>query len=80
MFLLVPAYPGSPGQKTVKWLCVCVCAYYISTAQLTKSCCSRRLTDLTLVLFLNDIAIYRSEFTKTTYFTVVNTSDAFHFK
>ena len=26
MFLLVPAYPGSPGQKAVKRLCVCVCA------------------------------------------------------
>ena len=25
MFLLVPAHPGSPGQKAVKWLCVCVC-------------------------------------------------------
>ena len=24
MFLLVPAYPGSPGQKDVKRLCVCV--------------------------------------------------------
>ena len=24
MFLLVPAYPGCPGQKAVKWLCVCV--------------------------------------------------------
>ena len=24
MFLLVPASPGSPGQKAVKWLCVCV--------------------------------------------------------
>jgi len=23
MFLLVPAYPGSPGQKAVKQLCVC---------------------------------------------------------
>ena len=28
-FLLVPAYPGSPGQKAVKRLCVCVC--YILT-------------------------------------------------
>jgi len=27
MFLLVPAYPGSPGQKAVKWLCVCVCVH-----------------------------------------------------
>ena len=25
MFLLVLAYPGSPGQRAVKWLCVCVC-------------------------------------------------------
>jgi len=25
MFLLVPAYPGSPGQKAVKRLCLCVC-------------------------------------------------------
>ena len=24
MYLLVPAYPGSPGQKAVKRLCVCV--------------------------------------------------------
>jgi len=22
MFLLVPAYPGSPGSRAVKWLCV----------------------------------------------------------
>ena len=25
MFLLVPGYPGSPGQKAVKRVCVCVC-------------------------------------------------------
>ena len=25
MFLLVPACLGSPGQRPVKWLCVCVC-------------------------------------------------------
>jgi len=25
MFLLVPAYPGSPGQKAVKRLCVRAC-------------------------------------------------------
>jgi len=22
---LVLAYPGSPGKRTVKWVCVCVC-------------------------------------------------------
>jgi len=26
MFLPVPAYLGSPGQKAIKRLCVCVCA------------------------------------------------------
>jgi len=26
---LVPAYPGSPGQRAVKWVCVCVRAYPI---------------------------------------------------
>jgi len=24
---LVPAHPGSPGKRAVKWLCVCVCVY-----------------------------------------------------
>ena len=24
---LVPADPGSPGQRTVKWVCVCVTVY-----------------------------------------------------
>ena len=28
MFLLVPAYPGNPGPKAVKRLCVCVCVCY----------------------------------------------------
>jgi len=31
VFLLVLAYPGSPGPKAIKWLCVCVCVLaYIS--------------------------------------------------
>jgi len=30
-FLLVPAYPGSPGPTAVKGLCVCVRVYYPST-------------------------------------------------
>ena len=25
MFLLVPAHPGSPGQRAIKWLCMYVC-------------------------------------------------------
>ena len=25
---LVPAHPGSPGQRAVKWVCVCVCVYW----------------------------------------------------
>jgi len=26
---LVPAYPGSPGQRAVKWVCVCVLLGYL---------------------------------------------------
>ena len=33
MFLLVPAYTGSPGLKAVKRLCVCVCVYGHSSSQ-----------------------------------------------
>jgi len=29
VFLLVPAYPGSPGPTAVKRLCVCVCILYL---------------------------------------------------
>ena len=33
MFLLVQAYPGSPGQKAVKRLCVCV-TYLLTSSYL----------------------------------------------
>ena len=29
-FLLVPAYPGSPGPMAIKRLCVCVCTITIT--------------------------------------------------
>ena len=28
---LVPAYPGSPGKRAVKRVCVCVCVYIFSS-------------------------------------------------
>ena len=34
MFLLVPAYPGSPRQKAVKRLCVCVCVWNLTSSQI----------------------------------------------
>jgi len=46
MFLLVPAYPGSPGQRAVKRSCVCVCIscyYSCSFSALTLSWKKRRL-------------------------------------
>jgi len=36
VFLLVQAYPGCPGPKAVKRLCVCVLAY-INAAQSERS-------------------------------------------
>ena len=36
MFLLVPAYPGSPGSTTVKVVCSCVlCDIYIQLISLS---------------------------------------------
>ena len=42
MFLLVPAYPGSPGQKAVKWLCVYVCVLQrtVGPSQQCRACCT----------------------------------------
>ena len=25
---LVPAHPGSPGKRAIKWVCVCACFWY----------------------------------------------------
>jgi len=36
MFLLVPAHPGSPGQRAVKRSCVCVCVLYL--LKITDDC------------------------------------------
>ena len=30
----VPDHPGSPGKRVVKRVCVCVCVYYYSDAEL----------------------------------------------
>ena len=50
MFLLVPAYPGSPGKKAVKRLCVCVCVgpkqVQAPTNILTGSAVFVQLTDV----------------------------------
>ena len=34
---LVPAHPGSPGKRAVKWVCVCVCRIFLSEWQLLKA-------------------------------------------
>ena len=35
-FLLVPAYPGSPGSTAVKRMCVCVCGHDLCTGVLVQ--------------------------------------------
>ena len=46
---LVPAHPGSPGQRVVKPVCVCVYCYYNSVKnvdlQQQPHCCERSLVD-----------------------------------
>ena len=34
---LVPAHPGSPGQRAVKWVCVCVCVVKIPGVKTKKA-------------------------------------------
>ena len=42
---LVPAHPGSPGQRAVKRVCVCVClSVCLSVCSVGVSCCRTRLT------------------------------------
>ena len=43
MFLLVPAYPGSPGQKAVKRLCVYFRLFTLSQKKKSSNCCSAAL-------------------------------------
>ena len=56
MFLLVPAYPGCPGPKAIKRLCVCVCYTLTVTGGKGKgkgspySTAERRVSELIPVL------------------------------
>jgi len=34
---LVPAYPGSPGKRAVKRVCVCVCVHFIVIIHMTMT-------------------------------------------
>ena len=42
-FLLVPAYPGSPGSTAIKfkWLCVCVCVCVRACVRACMRACVR---------------------------------------
>jgi len=33
--VLAQAHPGSPGQRAVKWVCVCVCVFQTETGSLS---------------------------------------------
>ena len=46
---LVPAHPGSPGQRAVKRVCVCVC---VCVCVFAVSALSLFLTDFTLLFCL----------------------------
>ena len=50
---LVPARPGSPGQRAVKRVCVCVCAVFL---------CYYRSSQTSIVPRVETIRIYKSLF------------------
>jgi len=35
---LVPAHPGSPGQRAIKRVCVCVCQFLQTTSLMMELC------------------------------------------
>ena len=39
---LVPAHPGSPRQRAVKWLCACVCVLFCSNKTTFKFQCTKQ--------------------------------------
>ena len=55
MFLVVPAYPGSPGQKAVKRLCVCVCVLPGTVISATFWC----YFTSTFVILLTIVPVYK---------------------
>ena len=47
---LVPAHPGSPGQRAVKRVCVCVCTFSYSLAHVVRlACVGGRSHNITLI-------------------------------
>ena len=52
---LVPAHPGSPGQRAVKRVCVCVC---VCVARVSAASCSHVNTDMFVVLQIIIMPIY----------------------
>jgi len=56
MFLLVPAYPGSPVQKAVKRLCVCV--YTVLNGDIANDREFRQSPQITSILYFGSSFIY----------------------
>jgi len=52
VFLLVPAYPGSPGSKAIKRLCVCVCVFSVLPSIWILDCSSFFASDIVLMIQL----------------------------
>jgi len=49
---LVPAHPGSPGQRAVKWVCVCVCMD-ATTTSITTAVFSCRISNSQFLLVID---------------------------
>ena len=60
---LVPAYTGSPGKRSVKWVCVCLCmycllfAFLIGTFRYNWFIFAHKLTFGLILLFLSVVIV-----------------------
>jgi len=70
MFLLVPAYPGSPRSKAVKWLCVCVLLMMLFVVHFQFLVAYIMTDDCVLLLLVRFSRVYVGKFAITAHFAV----------
>jgi len=71
-FLLVPAYPGSPGLTAVKRLCVCVVCVCTEWSTLDSNSCNESIPSLSFAASETSIpTCFTDTYTHTFHFTSI---------
>ena len=71
---LVPAHPGSPGQRAIKWMCVHVC---VNIRQMHKTMTSDKSSQLCDIIIFDCISLYRTTYDNVSFDTTKKASPNF---